>query len=41
MSFIPPLFPAPNIDRIALGIIVVVGAIGLGLSELKSYRMIL
>ena len=38
---IPPLFPAPNIERIALGIIVAVGAIGLGLSELKSFRMIL
>ena len=38
---IPPLFPAPSIERIALGIIVAVGAIGLGLSELKSYRMFL
>ena len=39
--FIPTLFPAPNVERVALGIIVVVGAIGLGLSELKSFRMIL
>jgi len=38
---IPPFFPAPNIERIALGIIVAIGAIGLGLSELKSFRMIL
>ena len=38
---IPPFIPTPLIERVALGIIVVVGAIGLGLSELKSYRMIL
>ncbi len=36
--FIPTLH---NIERITLATIVAVGAIGLGLSELKSYRMIL
>ena len=35
--FIPPLFPAPNIERIALGVIVVVGAVGLALSARKPW----
>ena len=35
--FIPPLFPAPNIERIALGVIVVVGVVGLALSARKSW----
>jgi hypothetical protein len=38
---IPPLYPSPTIERISLGVIVAVGAIGLALSELKSFRMIL
>ena len=40
-SFIPHTIPDSNTERIALAIIVVVGLIGLGLSELKSERMIL
>lgn len=35
--FIPPLFPAPNIERVALGIIVVVGVVGLALSARKPW----
>ena len=35
--FIPPLFPAPNIERIALGVIVAVGIVGLALSARKSW----
>ncbi len=35
--FIPPLFPAPNIERIALGVIVVVGVVGLALSARKPW----
>ena len=35
--FIPPLFPAPNIERIALDVIVVVGIVGLVLSARKPW----
>ncbi len=35
--FIPPLFPAPNIERVALGVIVVVGVVGLALSARKPW----
>ena len=35
--FIPPLFPAPNIERIALGVIVAVGIFGLALSAWKPW----
>ena len=35
--FIPPLFPAPNIERIALGVIVAVGIVGLALSARKPW----
>jgi hypothetical protein len=34
-------YPSPDIERIALAVIVVVGIIGLGLSDLKSDRIIL
>ena len=35
--FIPPLFPAPNIERTALAVIVVVGIVGLTLSARKPW----
>ena len=35
--FIPPLFPAPNIERISLGVIVAVGIVGLALSARKPW----
>ena len=38
--FIPPLFPAPNIERLALAIVVAVGIAGLGLSSVRP-RIIL
>ena len=38
--FIPPLFPAPYIERIALGIIVVVGVVGLAVSSRRSWMII-
>ena len=34
---IPPLYPSPTIERISLGVIVAVGAIGLALSARKPW----
>ena len=38
--FIPPLYPSPTIERIALGIIVVVGIAGLTVSSRKPWMII-
>ena len=38
---IPPLFPDPDIERLALAVIVAVGIAGLGWSGLKTDRIIL
>ena len=38
--FIPPFVPAPNIERLALAVIVAVGIAGLGLSSVRP-RIIL
>ena len=34
---IPPLYPSPTIERIALGVIVAVGIVGLALSARKPW----
>ena len=34
---IPPLYPSPTIERISLGVIVVVGIVGLALSARKPW----
>ena len=34
---IPPLYPSPTIERVALGMIVVVGIVGLALSARKPW----
>ncbi len=34
---IPPIFPSPTIERISLGMIVVVGIVGLALSARKPW----
>ena len=34
---IPPLYLSPTIERISLGVIVVVGVVGLALSARKSW----
>ena len=34
---LPPLYPSPNIERISLGVIVVVGIVGLALSARKPW----
>ena len=41
MSFVPPFIPTPNIERLALAVIVAVGIAGLGWSGLKADRIIL
>ena len=34
---LPPLYPSPNIERISLGVIVVVGIVGLTVSARKPW----
>ena len=34
---IPPLYPSPTIERISLGVIIVVGIVGLALSARKPW----
>ena len=37
--FIPPLFPAPNVERLTLVVIVAVGIIGLTVSARKPWMI--
>lgn len=39
--FIPPLFPAPNIERVALVAIVAIGVVGLTFGKSRYDGMIL
>ena len=36
---IPPLFPAPNVERLALAVIVAVGIAGLTVSSRRSWMI--
>ena len=36
---IPPLYPSPTIERVALGVIVAVGIVGLAVSSRRSWMI--